>query len=154
MPLQLAGLMAYLLSSAPFCSRVFSALSSSPSSSSSSKVSSSAHRRTEIFPPALPPYPPSSTDCSDYTNTEYRRRLSNVSLPITAAACCLFTLASSSHDSASASVSFSAQVASSVIDDWMSREPPNALSLPTWSIHVASVVEWYLIFIHTCIYTT
>lgn len=53
-------------------------------------------------------------------------------LPFAAAGLLSIATASAAH----------ADTGVSLVEGFLSQEPSNALSLPTWTIHVASVVEW------------
>ncbi|KAH7278914.1 hypothetical protein KP509_38G063900 [Ceratopteris richardii] len=49
------------------------------------------------------------------------------------------SVSSARHEAASA---MDVDAYTSLVGGFLSQEPANALSLPTWTIHVASVVEW------------
>ncbi|KAI5083033.1 hypothetical protein GOP47_0002776 [Adiantum capillus-veneris] len=72
--------------------------------------------------------------CSSCTTSEHNAPVSPLSLLVPMAAACLLNGAG-----ASAADADSAKI---LVEGLLSQEPANALSLPTWTIHVASVVEW------------
>lgn len=84
-----------------------------------------------LLPRAASPSASSSTSFVNPVSASSKEEL-HALLRLTAAGFLSFATASAAH----------ADTGIGLVDNFLTQEPSNALSLPTWTIHVASVVEW------------
>ncbi|XP_073012392.1 uncharacterized protein [Typha latifolia] len=97
-----------------------------------STISSSSSSRLLLFSPRLLSSSSSSPRSSTPKSANRRRSLKPAALLVTGAGFALASAASANAISLDASM----------LPLALALEPSNALSLPTWVIHVSSVVEW------------